>query len=67
VSDPKRTEVQAAAGVLRELLAKVDAGELKAPGRRGAAVAARLEGALLGLEQAVPVVLPAEGTGSTTQ
>lgn len=49
---PKRAESQAAAALLREVLAKVDAGELEAPGRRGQAVVKRLEGAALGLEVA---------------
>jgi hypothetical protein len=49
---PKRAETQAAAALLREVLAKVDAGELEAPGRRGRAVVARIESAALGLEVA---------------
>ncbi|MCU1590959.1 MAG: hypothetical protein JWP11_2215 [Frankiales bacterium] len=52
MTTPKRTEVQAAAAVLREVLAKVDAGELEAPGRRGSAVVARIESAALGLDVA---------------
>jgi hypothetical protein len=50
MSAPTRSDTAAAADVLRALLAKVDDGELVAPGRRGAAVVARLESALLGLD-----------------
>lgn len=52
---PKRAEVQAAAGLLRDVLAKVDAGELDAPGRRGRAVVARIESAALALDVAAGV------------
>jgi hypothetical protein len=47
-----RPVVQEAADVLRRLLEMVDRGELDAPGRRGKAVVARLEGVLLGLDAA---------------
>jgi hypothetical protein len=40
---------QQTADVLRRLLEMVERGELDAPGRRGKAVVARLEGVLLGL------------------
>jgi hypothetical protein len=49
---PKKSQVADAADVLRALLAKVDAGGLEAPGRRGAAIVRRLRGALLGLDVA---------------
>jgi hypothetical protein len=49
---PQKSQVAGAADVLRQVLAKVDAGELEAPGRRGAAVVKRLRGALLGLDVA---------------
>jgi hypothetical protein len=49
---PKKSQVAGAADVLREVLAKVDAGELEAPGRRGAAIVRRLHGVLLGLDVA---------------
>jgi hypothetical protein len=49
---PKKSQVADAADVLREVLAKVDAGELEAPGRRDAAIVRRLRGALLGLDVA---------------
>lgn len=52
MSAPKQAEAQAAAAVLRELLAKVDAGELSASTRRDRAVLARIHGAALGLEVA---------------
>lgn len=54
---PKRAEVQAAAVVLRELLAKAEAGEVEVSSRRDRAVVARLEGALLGLQTAKNVPL----------
>jgi hypothetical protein len=38
--------------MLRRLLDMVERGELDAPGRRGKAVVARLEGVLLGLDAA---------------
>lgn len=47
---PSKADAAAAAGILRELLAKVDSGELEAPGRRGAEVRRRVEGAILGLD-----------------
>jgi hypothetical protein len=47
-SDP----AQQAGDVLRRLLEMVERGELDAPGRRGKAVVARLEGALLALDVA---------------
>jgi hypothetical protein len=50
MSAPTKSDVNGAADVLRALLAKVHDGELEAPGRRGAAVLARLESALLGLD-----------------
>jgi hypothetical protein len=53
VTAPKRAELEAAAGMLRQVLAKVDEGELEAPARRDKAVVARLEGVLLGLDAAV--------------
>jgi hypothetical protein len=53
VTAPKRADIEQAADVLRQLLAKVDSGELEALGRRGAAVVARIESAVLGLETAV--------------
>ncbi len=56
---PKRADVEGAADVLRQLLAKVDSGELEAKARRGAAVVARLESALLGLECAAGAVAAA--------
>lgn len=49
MSAPTRAEVAGATDLLRTVLAKMDAGELEAPGARGAAVVRRLEGALLGL------------------
>lgn len=49
---PTKAQVAEAAAMLREVLAKVDAGELDAPGRRGNAVIARIEGVLLGLDAA---------------
>jgi hypothetical protein len=52
VSAPTKPQVAGAADVLREVLAKVESGELEAPGRRGAAVVNRLRGALLGLDVA---------------
>jgi hypothetical protein len=45
-------EVEQAASILRELLSRVESGDLEAPGRRGKAIIARLEGALLGLTTA---------------
>lgn len=50
MSVPKQADVLAAAAVLRELLAKVEAGELSASTRRNRAVLARIDGAALGLE-----------------
>lgn len=52
MSAPTKAQVAGAADVLRALLAKVEAGEIDAPGPRGAAVVRRLEGALLGLDEA---------------
>jgi hypothetical protein len=49
---PRKADVAQAAAVLREVLARVDSGELEAPGARGSAVVRRLQGALLGLETA---------------
>jgi hypothetical protein len=46
------TSAQQTADVLRRLLEMVERGELDAPGRRGKAVVARLEGVLLGLDAA---------------
>jgi hypothetical protein len=43
---------QQSADTLRRLLDMVERGELEAPGRRGKAVVARLEGVLLGLDAA---------------
>jgi hypothetical protein len=43
---------QQTADVLRRLLEMVERGDLDAPGRRGKAVVARLEGVLLGLDAA---------------
>jgi hypothetical protein len=44
--------VQHSADTLRRLLDMVERGDLDAPGRRGKAVVARLEGVLLGLDAA---------------
>jgi hypothetical protein len=44
--------VQQSADTLRRLLDMVEHGELDAPGRRGKAIVARLEGVLLGLDAA---------------
>ncbi len=51
-ADVERVDVEQAADILRQLLAQIDRGELEAPGRRGAAIVARIESAVLGLETA---------------
>lgn len=56
MTSPKRAELEAAADILRRVLAKVDDGELGAPARRDKAVVARLEGVLLGLDVAAGAV-----------
>jgi hypothetical protein len=56
-SDPAKQT----ADVLRRLLEMVERGELDAPGRRGKAVVARLEGVLLGLGVATGREPPARG------
>lgn len=52
MSPPTKAQVAGAADVLRAVLTKVEHREVEAPGARGAAVVRRLEGALLGLDEA---------------
>lgn len=52
MSVPKQADVLAAAALLRDVLAKVEAGEVSASTRRDKAVLARIDGAALGLEVA---------------
>lgn len=49
MSAPKKSDVEAAAALLRQVLAKLEQGELEAAGRRGKAIVARIESAPLAL------------------